>query len=283
MAWQRQAEQELRAQESHALNQEAAFARLGAAKEAAVAPQLAEAAAAERLGEVDPLFIRENQGLGWADLIAKWDAKEEQERLLPVLEALRRETDVPLSVDTQKAAVARHALAGGADIINDISALGEPGLAAAVAEAGCPVVLMHSRGEIRSMQRDVHFDDLLEEVAGELAAAVERAEAAGISRDRILLDPGIGFGKNTRQNLLLLRHLDRLRSLGFPLLVGASRKSFIGAATGAPPQSRLGGSLAAVAWAVHHRAAVVRVHDVEETVQFLRVWSAIDNAEGGGE
>lgn len=201
-------------------------------------------------------------------------AEEEAARLLPVLEALRRATDAPLSVDTRKGGVARQALAAGADLINDVSALADPVLGEAVAEAGCPLVLMHSRGDLGTMQKDIRFHDLLGEVRGELAQAVERAKAAGISESQLVLDPGIGFGKTAEQNLALLARLDELAPLGRPLLVGASRKSFISrAAVPAPASRRLGGSLAAVAWALP--SAILRVHDVAETVQFLDVWYAI--------
>jgi len=206
---------------------------------------------------------------------------EEAAHLVPVLEALRRATDAPLSVDTRKGAVAREVLAAGADLINDVSALADPSLGRAVAEAGCPLVLMHSRGELATMQRDIRFGDLLGEVRSELALAVGRAAAAGVGESQLILDPGIGFGKTWRQNLALLARLGELAELGRPLLVGASRKSFIARAAaraGAaepPPGRRLGGSLAAVAWAAALPAAVVRVHDVAETVQFLDVWYAV--------
>ena len=208
---------------------------------------------------------------------------EELRRLLPVLGRLRDEVEVPISVDTRKGEVASRALAGGADLVNDISALTDPEVARAVAEAGCPVVLMHSRGELAQMQREIRFDDLLAEVVGELGSAVDRAIRAGVSRQQIFVDPGIGFGKTPRQNLLLLRNLDALDDLGCPVLVGASRKSFIGQLTGAPADDRLGGSLAAVGWAAAHHAAVVRVHDVAATRQFLDVWEAIDRANEGRE
>jgi len=209
--------------------------------------------------------------------------EEELRRLLPVLERLREEVEVPISVDTRKGEVASRALAGGADLVNDISALTDPELARTVAETGCPVVLMHSRGELGQMQREIRFDDLLAELVGELGRAVDRAICAGVSRQQIFVDPGIGFGKTPLQNLLLLRNLDALRDLGCPVLVGASRKSFIGHLTGAPADDRLGGSLAAVGWAAAHHAAVVRVHDVAATRQFLDVWEAIDRADEGHE
>jgi len=216
-------------------------------------------------------------------------AGEEIARLLPVLSALRRATDAPLSVDTRKGEVARQALAAGADLINDVSALADPELGRAVAAAGCPLVLMHSRGDLATMQRAISFRDLLGEVRGELAAAVERARALGIDEEQLLLDPGIGFGKTAEQNLALLARLGELAPLGRPLLVGASRKSFISRAveTGGggalPPGARLAGSLAAAAWAADRGAAVLRVHDVAETVQLLTVWRAIAREQATGE
>jgi dihydropteroate synthase len=212
---------------------------------------------------------------------------EEAGRLLPVLEALRRETDVPLSVDTRKGSVARQALAAGADLINDVSALADPELGEAVATAGCPLVLMHSRGDLATMQTGIRFADVVGEVRAELALAMDRAAAAGIPEEQLVLDPGIGFGKTAGQNLELIGRLDELAALGRPLLLGASRKSFIAKAmegTGAPapsPDARLGGSLAAVSWAAG-AAAIVRVHDVAETAQFLTVWQAIQRAADPG-
>jgi dihydropteroate synthase len=209
---------------------------------------------------------------------------EEAARLLPVLAALRAATGAPISVDTRKGEVARQALAAGADLINDVGAAADPGLAAAVAAAGCPLVLMHSRGELATMQTAIRFDDLLGEVAAELRAAVARAVAAGVDASQLVLDPGLGFGKTWQQNLALIRHLDALASLGRPLLLGASRKSFLARAAARPgsadaaPADRLGGSLAAAAWGAAHGAAIVRVHDVAATVQFLDVWRAISQA-----
>src|SRR6185436_2949452 len=193
-------------------------------------------------------------------------------------EALRRETDAPLSVDTRKGEVARRALAAGADLINDVSALADPETGAAAAAAGCPLVLMHSRGDLATMQSGIRFRDLLGEVRAELAAAMDRAAAAGVAPDQLILDPGIGFGKTAGQNLALIRHLDAFAGLGRPLLVGASRKSFLGKLSGAPPEGRLPGSLAAAAWAAAGGAALVRVHDVAATMQFLGAWRAIAEA-----
>ena len=211
-------------------------------------------------------------------------AAEESARLLPVLEALRQATGAPLSVDTRKGEVARRALAAGADLINDVSALADPGLGTAVAAAGCPLVLMHSRGDLATMQQDIRFQDLLGEVRSELAAAVSRAVACGVDESQLVLDPGIGFGKTWRQSLALLARLGELAQLGRPLLVGASRKSFVARAAGdAPPDRRLGGSLAAVAWIAALPAAIVRVHDVAETAQFLAVWDAIKRSAPSGD
>jgi dihydropteroate synthase len=207
-------------------------------------------------------------------------AGEELDRLLPVLEPLRSATDGALSVDTRKGEVAATALGAGADLINDVSCLRDPALADAVAAAGCPLILMHSRGEIRSMQERTAYGDLLSEIRAELEAAIARAVAAGVDRERILIDPGIGFAKQGRQNLALLRRLDAFEAIGRPLVVGASRKSFIAEISASGPGERMAGSLAAAAWAAHHRAAIVRVHDVAETVQFLDVWAAISD---GGE
>ena len=207
--------------------------------------------------------------------------EEEMARLLPVLTGLRRATDAPLSVDTRKGEVARRMLDAGADLINDVSALADPLLGQAVAAAGCPLILMHSRGDLATMQQGIQFADLLGEVRLELAAAVARAAAAGIEESQLVLDPGIGFGKTWEQNLALIRRLPELAVLGRPLLVGASRKSFLARAAErpgvplAPPDRRLGGSLAAVAWAAALGAAIVRVHDVAATVQFLDVWQAV--------
>lgn len=201
---------------------------------------------------------------------------EEWQRLAPVLDSLRRQTDAPLSVDTRKGEVARRALDAGADLINDVGALADPEVGRAAAAAGCPLVLMHSRGDLATMQRGIRFDDLLAEVRAELAEALERARALGVDPDQVVLDPGLGFGKTPEQNLLLLRRLDALAGLGRPLLVGASRKSFLGHfAGGVPPERRLPGSLAAAAWAAAGGAALLRVHDVAETVQFLAVWREI--------
>lgn len=203
---------------------------------------------------------------------------EELDRLLPVLEALRPEVALPISVDSRKSAVASHVLEAGADLINDVGGLADPELITAVARADCPVIAMHSRGDLASMQTGIRFDDVTLEVTAELRATTDRATAGGIRKAQLILDPGIGFGKATRHNLLLLRQLEQLHVLGRPILVGASRKSFISNIRAAPPEDRLGGSLAAAAWAARLGASILRVHDVAETTQFLDVWNAIDSA-----
>jgi len=203
-------------------------------------------------------------------------AEEEIRRVVPVIERLRaRGLSIPISIDTSKAAVARAALRAGADLVNDVRALADPDLARAVAEAGAPVVLMHMRGTPADMAERAHYRDVAAEVADELAGSMERAEKAGVSRDRILLDPGIGFAKTAEQSLELLARLGELRALGRPLVVGPSRKSFIGKVTGAPVEARLPGTLAAVAAVVLAGAEVVRVHDVGPARQAALVAAAI--------
>ena len=207
---------------------------------------------------------------------------EEIARVAPLIRAIRAESAIPISIDTMKPAVARAVVAAGAGMWNDVAALRHsPDALAAAAELDCEVVLMHMQGEPHSMQVEPHYDDVVSEVADFLAARAEAAMAAGVRRDRIWLDPGVGFGKHmTRHNLPLLAGLDRIVALGFPVLLGVSRKSFIGHLDGgAPPDLRLGGSIAGALWGAQAGVAAVRVHDVRETVQALRVWQAI--AQGG--
>ena len=213
-------------------------------------------------------------------------AAQEIERLRPVLEILRPLTEAVLSVDTRKAAVAAVALDCGADLINDVSALNDPEMAPLVAARGVPIVLMHGRGEIRSMQRDIHFENVVLDVRNELEAAAAIAQESGISASQILVDPGIGFGKTVEHNLELLRGLGVLARLGHAIVVGASRKSFIGAVDGRSTpgleHNRLGGSLAAAAWAATAGAHIVRIHDVPETAQFFRLWATLQAQSGAG-
>jgi dihydropteroate synthase len=202
---------------------------------------------------------------------------EERERVLPVVEGLRREAPEALvSVDTRKAAVAEAAIAAGADVVNDIGAGGDPEMFGVVASAGAGLVLMHMRGEPKTMQQDPRYDDVVAEVRRFLEQRIEAAVAAGIGRDRLCVDPGIGFGKRLEHNLELLRSIGSFRELGVPVLVGMSRKRFIGELSGADdPADRLEGSLAAVAWCAGQGVDVVRVHDVAETVRAVRVVDAI--------
>jgi dihydropteroate synthase len=204
--------------------------------------------------------------------------EEEQARVLPVIRALAPAG--PVSIDTRNAATMRAALDAGAAIVNDVSALRhDPAAAKVVAEAGCPVILMHMRGTPETMKGLATYRDVALDVAEELAERVAEAEAAGIPRGRIVLDPGIGFAKTPAQNLVLLARLPLLHGLGCPLLVGVSRKSFIGLYGGAPnTDDRLPGSLAAGLAAVAAGAAILRVHDVAETVQALAIWRAIASA-----
>jgi len=208
-------------------------------------------------------------------------AETEIARLVPLIAAVRAESPITISVDTMKPQVARAAIAAGASIWNDVTAVRHaPDSLATAAELGCEVVLMHMQGEPRTMQAEPHYDDVVAEVAAFLAERAEAAMAAGVARTRIWLDPGIGFGKHTiRHNLPLMAGLDRIVALGFPVLLGASRKAFIGALSGgAAADERLGGSIAAALSGATAGVAAVRVHDVRETVQALDVWAAIAQA-----
>jgi dihydropteroate synthase len=203
-------------------------------------------------------------------------ADVEKERVLPVIEEIRRRSDVPISIDTMKAEVAEAALTQGADLINDVGALRrDPRMRAVAAQSGAPVILMHMRGEPRTMQESIHFDDVVGEVAGELRQFRDQAVSAGVAADRIFVDPGIGFGKTFEHNLELLARCQELSDIA-PVVIGASRKAFIGHLTGrASGPDRMVGSLAAVAAAWQGGAAMVRVHDVRATADFLAVMTAI--------
>jgi len=206
-------------------------------------------------------------------------ADEEIRRVVPVIERLRaRGFPLPISVDTSKGAVARAALAAGADLVNDVTGLADPELARAVADAGAPVVLMHTRGTPADMQSRAVYQDVAAEVASELEAALTRAADAGIARERIILDPGIGFAKTAEHSVELLARIAELRRLGRPLLVGPSRKSFIGKLTGAPPGERMPGTLAAVTACVLAGVELLRVHDVAPCRQAALVAAALRDA-----
>jgi dihydropteroate synthase len=204
-------------------------------------------------------------------------ADDELARVVPVIEEIRRRSAIPISIDTTKASVARAALDAGATAINDVTALrSDPAMRPLAAERGVPVILMHMRGEPRTMQETIHFDEVVTDVANELAAFRDAAIAAGIARENIYVDPGIGFGKTFEHNLELLARAAELRDVA-PVVIGASRKAFIGHLTGrASGADRRFGSLAAVAAAARAGAAMVRVHDVRETVDFLKVFHAIE-------
>ena len=202
-------------------------------------------------------------------------AQEELRRVLPVLERLRPRTRGILSVDTSKPQLMRLAAAAGADLINDVYALRAPGALEAAAESGCAVCLMHMQGEPRTMQHAPQYEDVVLEVRAFLAERVRACRAAGIADERIVLDPGFGFGKTLEHNLMLLRRLNEVRVEGLPLLAGLSRKASIGALTGKPPGERVYGSVAAALIAAQSGANILRVHDVAATVDALKVLEAV--------
>ncbi|PLL11619.1 dihydropteroate synthase [Tabrizicola sp. TH137] len=240
------------------------------APEAALAQARAMAAAADMLD-----IGGESTRPGAAEV----EVAEEVARTAPVIAALRDGgLGCPISIDTRKAPVARAALAAGAGIVNDVAAMGfDPAMASVVAEAGAPVILMHSVGTPATMQDDPRYEDVLLDVYDFLKARIAVVEAAGISRDRIMVDPGIGFGKTAAHNLALIRRLSLFHDLGVPVLLGASRKRFIGAIGGeAVAEQRVAGSLAVALAGVAQGAQVLRVHDVAETRQALRLWQAVN-------
>ncbi len=203
-------------------------------------------------------------------------AEVEISRVIPVIRALAGRTEALLSIDTTKAQVARQAVAAGARIVNDTSALADdPEMAGVVRETGCAVVLMHRLGSPETMQQSPSYKSLFDDILEALSERVKAAEAAGIPSDRILVDPGVGFGKRLEDNLALHRHLPDLRNLGKPILFGPSRKSFLGRITGRDPGDRIIGTAAAVAMAVAGGAHVARVHDVEEMKDVVRVAYAV--------
>jgi len=207
-------------------------------------------------------------------------AEEQIRRAIPVIRAIRtRNSDIAISIDTRAAAVARAAVDAGADIINDVSALrDDPDMADVVAASGAAIVLMHRRGTSRDMQNGggSHYDDVIAEITAFLQQRRDFAAGRGIDRSRIILDPGLGFGKRVEHNLTILRHLDRFVALEQPVLVGASRKRFLGSVLGVDePKQRLAGSLACAVIAALAGAAILRVHDVLDTVEAVRLCSAV--------
>ncbi|WP_413492693.1 dihydropteroate synthase [Morganella psychrotolerans] len=200
--------------------------------------------------------------------------EQEAERVIPVVEAIARESDVWISVDTSKALVIREAAKAGAHIINDIRSLTEPGALQAAAISGLPVCVMHMQGEPRTMQQAPHYADVVRDVYAYLDAQVARCIAAGIEKNHIILDPGFGFGKTLAHNYQLLDKLDEFHKLGLPVLAGMSRKSMIGQLMDLPPDERVAGSVACAVIAAMKGAHIIRVHDVKETVQAMKVVEA---------
>lgn len=205
---------------------------------------------------------------------AEVSPEQEAERVIPVVAAIARESDVWISVDTSKALVIREAANAGAHILNDIRSFSEPGALQAVAQSGLPVCVMHMQGEPRTMQQAPHYQNVVREVYTYLEAQVARCVAAGIEKNHIILDPGFGFGKTLAHNYQLLDKLDLFHNLGLPVLAGMSRKSMIGQLMDIPPDERVAGSVACAVIAAMKGAQIIRVHDVKETVQAMKVVEA---------
>jgi dihydropteroate synthase len=221
------------------------------------------------------------RGRSYGEGAAAVDAEEELRRILPVIRSVASKTDVPISVDTTKASVARKAIDAGAVMVNDITGFhADPAMAHTVADGGASAALMHIRGNPQTMQQEPSYKDLFREISEYLHEGIEIATRAGVRQ--ILVDPGIGFGKTLEHNLTLLGQLDRLASLGYPILVGPSRKSFLGTILGLPVEERLEGTLASVVAAILHGAHVVRVHDVKEAKRAALVADAIKKASISG-
>lgn len=202
--------------------------------------------------------------------------EEELRRVLPVVEALAGSVGVPVSVDTTKAEVARRALLAGANLVNDVTALrGDAAMVEVVAGAGCPVCLTHMKGQPKTMQDDPYYDDVVDEVLRFLEERMAFAVSRGVREEQIMVDPGIGFGKSVEHNLTLLRHLDRLVSLGRPVVLGASRKRFLGVILGAEPGQRVIGTVATTVAGLLAGVHVFRVHDVKPNFEALRVGLAV--------
>lgn len=205
---------------------------------------------------------------------AEVSPEQEAERVVPVVAAIARESDVWISVDTSKALVIREAANAGAHILNDIRSFSEPGALPAAAQSGLPVCVMHMQGEPRTMQQAPHYQNVVREVYAYLEEQVARCTAAGIEKNHIILDPGFGFGKTLAHNYQLLDKLDVFHNLGLPVLAGMSRKSMIGQLMDIPPDERVAGSVACAVIAAMKGAQIIRVHDVKETVQAMKVVEA---------
>ena len=235
---------------------------------------------------VDQALAMEQQGADIIDIggessrpgAAPVTASKESSRVIPVIEGIRRVSRVPISIDTQKASVARAALEAGADMINDISSLrADPTMVDLVSTTDVPVILMHMKGTPATMQKDPYYEACIEEILEFFTERLRFCENHGIERSRIIMDPGIGFGKRLIDNIEILARLPELERLGLPLMVGTSRKSFIGMLhpTDGPPGDRIGGSIASMVTAVMNGADIVRVHDVAQTVEALKIVSAV--------
>ncbi|CNI05232.1 dihydropteroate synthase [Yersinia aldovae] len=211
---------------------------------------------------------------------AQVSEQEELDRVVPVVETLAKRFDVWLSVDTSKAAVITESAQAGAHLINDIRALQQPGALEAAANTGLPVCLMHMQGQPQSMQQSPHYDDLMADINQFFQHHIERCVAAGIAKSKLLLDPGFGFGKNLAHNYQLLARLAELHHFELPLLVGMSRKTMVGQILNVPPQQRVTGSVACAVIAAMQGARIVRVHDVKETVEAMRIVEATLLAKG---
>jgi len=214
---------------------------------------------------------------------ARISKEEELDRVIPVIRELRKEIKIPISIDTLKAEVAGEALSAGASMINDISALrSDPEMTSLAAATQVPVILMHMRGTPEKMQEKPLYGNLIQEVIDSLRDSMEKAVQMGIRKEMIILDPGIGFGKTFDHNLEIIRELNRFKCLGRPILLGSSRKAFIGHILGKPPLERDTGTMAAVAVGIMHGAHIVRVHDVKRAVETVKVVDAIKRGRAGG-
>lgn len=202
--------------------------------------------------------------------------EEELARVIPVIEAIRKKSDCLISIDTSKAEVMRQAVNAGADIINDVRALQEPNALATTAELGVPVCLMHMQGQPRTMQSNPHYDDVINDIKQFFVERIAACEAAGISRDKIILDPGFGFGKTLAHNYHILKYIDEFKIMGCEVLAGLSRKSMIGNLLGRDVDQRLAGSVAGALIAAQKGAKIIRVHDVTETADALNIWRACE-------
>jgi dihydropteroate synthase len=239
----------------------------------------AVARAQDMVGAADILDIGGESTRPGADIVS---IEDEIARTVPVIEAIRRAgIKTPISIDTRKAPVAEAALDAGADMVNDVSAMSyDTAMALLVAARDVPICLMHARGDPKTMQQDPTYDNVVQEVAAYLDGRIRSARRAGIERRNIIIDPGIGFGKTLQHNVSLLRHLSVYHDLGVPILLGASRKRFIGTIGGGEaPKDRMPGSIAVALHAAQHGAQIIRVHDVKETRQAMNLHLAINESE----